>query len=96
MRKKVARSKTRKGVAKRFKITGTGKILRRKQGRRHLAECKNRKRKRNLRKVTTVAAANRSWSFGEQGFPCPPKNLTHQHIHSKYISNAKPKQTLRD
>ncbi|MEN9284946.1 MAG: ribosomal protein [Verrucomicrobiota bacterium] len=55
MRKKVARSKTRKGVAKRFKITGTGKILRRKQGRRHLAECKNRKRKRNLRKVATVA-----------------------------------------
>jgi len=55
MRKKVARSKTRKGVSKRFKITGTGKILRRKQGRRHLAECKNRKRKRNLRKVATVA-----------------------------------------
>lgn len=55
MRKNVARSKTRKGVAKRFKVTGTGKILRRKQGRRHLAECKNRKRKRNLRKVATVA-----------------------------------------
>ena len=58
MRKKVARSETRKGVAKRFKITGTGKILRRKQGRRHLAECKNRKRKRNLRKVTLVAACD--------------------------------------
>lgn len=55
MRKNVARSKTRKGVAKRFKITGSGKILRRKQGRRHLAECKNRKRKRNLRKVGLVA-----------------------------------------
>ena len=55
MRKKVARSKTRKGVAKRFKITGTGKILRRKQGRRHLADCKNRKRKRNLGKATLVA-----------------------------------------
>lgn len=58
MRKKVAKSKTRKGVAKRFKITGTGKILRRKQGRRHLAECKNRKRKRNLRKVALVAAVD--------------------------------------
>lgn len=55
MRKAIAKSKTRKGVAKRFKITGTGKILRRKQGRRHLAECKNRKRKRNLRKVALVA-----------------------------------------
>ena len=58
MRKKIARSKTRKGVSKRFKITGTGKILRRKQGRRHLAECKNRKRKRNLRKVGLVAAVD--------------------------------------
>jgi large subunit ribosomal protein L35 len=55
MRKSVARSKTRKSVTKRFKITGTGKVLRRKQGRRHLAECKNRKRKRNLRKVGLVA-----------------------------------------
>ncbi len=58
MRKKIAKSKTRKGVAKRFKITGTGKLLRRKQGRRHLAECKNRKRKRNLRKATTAAAVD--------------------------------------
>ncbi len=55
MRKAIARSKTRKSVTKRFKITGTGKVLRRKQGRRHLAECKNRKRKRNLRKVGLVA-----------------------------------------
>ncbi len=55
MRKAVARSKTRKAVTKRFKITGTGKVLRRKQGRRHLAECKSRKRKRNLRKVGLVA-----------------------------------------
>ena len=58
MRKNIAKAKTRKGVAKRFKITGTGKLLRRKQGRRHLAECKSRKRKRNLRKATTAAAVD--------------------------------------
>ncbi|MEI7954641.1 MAG: 50S ribosomal protein L35 [Verrucomicrobiota bacterium] len=52
------KAKTRKAVAKRFKVTGTGKILRRKQGKRHLAQCKNRKRKRNLGKATLVSAAD--------------------------------------
>ena len=47
--------KTKKSVAKRFKITGTGKILRRKQGRRHLLIKKNAKRKRRLARATTVA-----------------------------------------
>lgn len=70
MRKAVAKSKTRKAVTKRFKITGTGKLLRRKQGRRHLAECKNRKRKRNLRKVGLVAEVDaprilRNMPFGQ-------------------------------
>ncbi|MCF7675764.1 MAG: 50S ribosomal protein L35 [Akkermansiaceae bacterium] len=53
------KAKTRKAVAKRFKVTGTGKILRHKQGKRHLALCKNRKRKRHLGKVTLVSAADR-------------------------------------
>ncbi len=38
--------KTYKGAAKRFKVTGTGKIMRRKQGRGHL---RTRKSKRTLR-----------------------------------------------
>ncbi len=42
------KAKTRKAVAKRFKVTGTGKILRRRKGKRHLAENKSRKRKRRL------------------------------------------------
>jgi large subunit ribosomal protein L35 len=54
MRKKVARSKTNKAVAKRFKVTGSGKIVRHKTGRRHLLSCKNRKRKRSLSRTTTV------------------------------------------
>ena len=48
-------AKTRKSVAKRFKVTGTGKVMRRRQGKRHLLTSKNRKRKRNLGKVALVA-----------------------------------------
>ncbi len=58
MGKGTSKAKTRKSVAKRFKVTGTGKILRRKQGKRHLLRAKNRKRKRNLGKVTLVSSAN--------------------------------------
>jgi large subunit ribosomal protein L35 len=52
------KAKTRKAVAKRFKITGTGKVLRRKQGKRHLLQGKSRKRKRALGKATLVSAAD--------------------------------------
>jgi len=58
MARKAGKAKTRKAVAKRFKVTGSGKILRRKQGKRHLAESKTRKRKRNLGKVTLVSDAD--------------------------------------
>jgi large subunit ribosomal protein L35 len=54
MPKSIARRKTKKAVAKRFKITATGKLLRRKPGLRHLASSKNAKRKRNLGKVGQV------------------------------------------
>ncbi|MBP6785722.1 MAG: 50S ribosomal protein L35, partial [Verrucomicrobiales bacterium] len=36
MARVAGKAKTRKGVAKRFKVTGSGRILRRKQGKRHL------------------------------------------------------------
>ncbi|CAN5597969.1 50S ribosomal protein L35 [soil metagenome] len=54
MPKTKARSKTRKAVSKRFKITGTGKILRSTAGRRHLLECKSSKSKRQLGKAALV------------------------------------------
>lgn len=54
MRKNVARAKTNKAVAKRFKITGSGKIVRHKAGRRHLAASKSRKRKRMLSQPAVV------------------------------------------
>jgi large subunit ribosomal protein L35 len=46
--------KTKKSVAKRFKITAGGKVLRSSAGRRHLAQTKNPKRRRNLRGLTRV------------------------------------------
>jgi len=54
MPKPIARRKTKKAVAKRFKITATGKILASQSGRRHLAGSKNRKRKRHLAKMKQV------------------------------------------
>ena len=41
--------KTRKSVAKRFSVTGSGKVRYKKQGLRHILTKKNTKRKRNLR-----------------------------------------------
>ncbi len=40
--------KTKKAVAKRFKITGTGKVMRSHAGKRHLLQTKNPTRRRRL------------------------------------------------
>ncbi|HJM64675.1 MAG: 50S ribosomal protein L35 [Roseibacillus sp.] len=58
MARAAGKAKTRKAVAKRFKVTGSGKVLRRKQGKRHLLQKKSRKRKRNLGKATLVSDAD--------------------------------------
>lgn len=54
MPKPIARRKTKKSVAKRFKITATGKVLASQAGRRHIAGSKNRKRKRHLAKTKVL------------------------------------------
>ena len=54
MPKPISRRKTKKAVAKRFKITGTGKILRRHSGMRHLLSSRKSKRKRQLGKAGLV------------------------------------------
>ena len=54
MPKAIARSKTRKAVSKRFKITGTGKVLRQQASRRHLLSSKSSKRKRQMAKAQLV------------------------------------------
>ncbi len=56
MTRKGGINKTRKAVAKRFKVTGTGKVLRRKQGKRHILQKKSSKRKRALGKPALVDA----------------------------------------
>jgi large subunit ribosomal protein L35 len=50
--------KTHKGSAKRFKITGNGKIRRRKAYSNHLFMSKTAKQKRSLRKSTLVDETN--------------------------------------
>ena len=40
--------KTKKAVAKRFRITATGKVMRSRAGKRHLLQTKNAKRRRAL------------------------------------------------
>ena len=50
--------KTHSGAKKRFKVTGTGKILRGHANKSHILTKKTRKRKRNLRSIVTVDKTN--------------------------------------
>lgn len=51
---KKLKQKTRSGVGKRFKITGTGKVLRRSQNSRHRRRIKSKKTIRAYRKPVEV------------------------------------------
>ncbi len=50
--------KTKRAAAKRFKVTGTGKLVRNKANKSHILTKKTTKRKRNLRKATLVDDTN--------------------------------------
>lgn len=50
--------KTHKGASKRVKKTGTGKLKRSKAFTSHILNKKSAKRKRNLKKATTVSASD--------------------------------------
>ena len=50
--------KTNRSAAKRFKVTGTGKLKRNKAYKRHILTKKSAKTKRNLRKPTMTDATN--------------------------------------
>ena len=50
--------KTHKGSAKRFRRTGTGKIMRAKAFKSHILTKKSQKRIRNFRKETVASAAD--------------------------------------
>lgn len=50
--------KTHRGAAKRFKVTGTGKVKKNKAFHSHILEHKSPKQKRNLRRGGLVAAGD--------------------------------------
>ncbi len=50
--------KTHKGASKRFRKTGTGKLVRRRAFARHILTSKSRSRKRRLSQKTAVESAN--------------------------------------
>ena len=50
--------KTKRAAAKRFKVTGPGKLKRNKANKSHILTKKTTKRKRNLRKSTLVDDTN--------------------------------------
>jgi large subunit ribosomal protein L35 len=55
--KSVPKQKTHKGAAKRFKVTGGGKVIRHHAMHSHMLTGKTTKRKRNLRKSAEVSTA---------------------------------------
>ena len=50
--------KTNRSAAKRFKVTGTGKLIRNKAYKRHILTKKSTKRKRNLRQAAITDSTN--------------------------------------
>ena len=50
--------KTSRAAAKRFKVTGSGKLVRNKAYKSHILTKKSQKRKRNLRKQTVLDETN--------------------------------------
>ena len=54
----MSKLKTKKAAAKRFKVTGTGKLKSMKAYKSHILTKKTTKRKRNLRKATMTDATN--------------------------------------
>jgi large subunit ribosomal protein L35 len=50
--------KTNRSAAKRFKVTGTGKVKRQKAYKRHILTSKSRSRKKRLGQATLVSASD--------------------------------------
>jgi len=55
----MVKMKTNKAMKSRFKVTGTGKLMRHKQGRRHILTKKSSKKKRELARPETVKETHR-------------------------------------
>jgi large subunit ribosomal protein L35 len=52
--------KTHRGAAKRFKLTASGKVMRRKAGMNHMLEPKPSKRTRRLKRETEVTGGDKA------------------------------------
>jgi large subunit ribosomal protein L35 len=52
------KNKTHSGASKRIRVTGTGKLMREKTGKRHRLEVKSSKEMRSLAGVTELAKAD--------------------------------------
>lgn len=52
------KNKTHSGAKKRFRVTGSGKLMREQANKRHLLEVKSSRRKRKLSKDQPVAKAD--------------------------------------
>ncbi len=50
--------KTKRGAAKRFKVTGSGRVKRARGYKRHILTSKSKKKKRQLRRSGMVSPAN--------------------------------------
>ena len=61
------KQKTHKGAAKRYKVTGTGKITRRKGNLNHILEKKSSKRKRRLSGDTEITGGQRDTARRQLG-----------------------------
>jgi large subunit ribosomal protein L35 len=55
----VPKIKTQKGISKRIRVTGTGKLMRASSHKSHLLEHKSQKRKRNFENEQAVSKADR-------------------------------------
>jgi large subunit ribosomal protein L35 len=55
----VPKMKTQKGISKRIRVTGTGKLMRASSQKNHMLEHKSQKRKRNIENEQPVAKADR-------------------------------------
>lgn len=53
------KQKTRKAASKRFKVTGSGKLLHRSKGFRHLRSKKGKRKLRRLKLMKTVEGTNK-------------------------------------
>ena len=52
------KTKTHRGAAKRFKVTGTGKVMRRRVGMNHILEKKPSHRTRRLKREVTLTGGD--------------------------------------